>query len=240
MLDLVPLGSARRIVANLNDQAGFVGELLQRRHDVIRRGMGMMRLPLLERKARLEALLSGAPAVIRFSTHVIGNGAEVSEVGAKLGVEGMVSKQIDKPYLPRNRGVWVKTKFMNHQEFVIVGWTDPEGSRSSLGALLLGYYRDDGKLIYAGRAGTGMTVSELTALLNKLRPLASDKMTVDVPPPKATRFGTPLVLSRVHWVRPELVAEVTYLTWTADGLLRHVVYEGLREDKSPRDVGRTG
>jgi hypothetical protein len=83
-----------------------------------------------------------------------------------------------------------------------------------------------------------MTVSELTALLNKLRPLASDKMTVDVPPPRATRFGTPLVLSRVHWVRPELVAEVTYLTWTVDGLLRHVVYEGLREDKSPRDVGR--
>ena len=121
-----------------------------------------------------------------------------------------------------------------------LGWTDPEGSRSSLGSLLLGYYRDDGKLIYAGRAGTGMTVSELTALLNKLRPLASDKMTVDVPPPKTTRFGTPLVLSRVHWVRPELVAEVTYLTWTADGLLRHVVYEGLREDKSPRDVGRTG
>ncbi len=85
-----------------------------------------------------------------------------------------------------------------------------------------------------------MTVSELTALLNKLRPLASDKMTVDVAPPKATRFGTPLVLSRVHWVRPQLVAEGTYLTWTADGLLRHVVYEGLQEDKSPRDVGRTG
>jgi ATP-dependent DNA ligase len=160
---------------------------------------------------------------------------QVSEAGAKLGVEGMVSKQIDKPYLPGNRGVWVKTKFLNRQEFVIVGWTDPEGSRSSLGSLQLGYYRDDGKLIYAGRAGTGMAVSELTALLNKLRPLASDKMTVDVPPPKTTRFGTPLVLSRVHWVRPELVAEVTYLTWTADGLLRHVVYEGLREDKSPRD-----
>ena len=174
--------------------------------------------------------------MLRFSGHVIGNGARVFEEGSKLGVEGMVSKQVDKPYMPGNRGVWVKTKFLNRQEFVIVGWTDPEGSRSSLGSLLLGYYRDDGKLIYAGRAGTGMTVSELTALLNKLRPLASDKMTVDVPPPKATRFGTPLVLSRVHWVRPELVAEVTYLTWTADGLLRHVVYEGLREDKSPRDV----
>jgi hypothetical protein len=140
----------------------------------------------------------------------------------------------------QHRGVWVKTKFLNRQEFIVVGWTDPEGSRSSLGSLLLGYYRDDGKLIYAGRAGTGMTVSELTALLNKLRPLAADKMTVDVPPPRATRFGMPLVLSRVHWFRPELVAEVTYLTWTADGLLRHVVYEGLREDKYPRDVRRTG
>ena len=240
MLDLVPLGSARRIVANLNDQAGFGGELLQRRHDVIRRGMGMMRLPLLERKARLEALLRDAPAVLRFSGHIIGNGARVFEEGSKLGVEGMVSKQVDKPYLPGNRGVWVKTKFLNRQEFVIVGWTDPEGSRSSLGSLLLGYYRDDGKLIYAGRAGTGMTESELRVLLNKLRPLASEKMTVDVPPPRATRFGTPLVLSRVHWVRPELVAEVTYLTWTADGLLRHVVYEGLREDKSPRGVLRAG
>ena len=199
-----------------------------------------MRLPLLKRKARLEALLNGAPPVLRFSGHIVGNGARVFDEGSKLGIEGMISKQVDKPYLPGNRGVWVKTKFLNRQEFVIVGWTDPEGSRSSLGSLLLGYYRDDGKLIYAGRAGTGMTVSELTALLNKLRPLASGKMTVDVPPPKTTRFGTPLVLSRVHWVRPELVAEVTYLTWTADGLLRHVVYEGLREDKSPRDVRRTG
>src|SRR5271163_672020 len=203
-------------------------------------GEDLMRLPLLERKARLEALLADAPPVLRFSCHIIGNGARVFEEGSKLGVEGMVSKQVDKPYLPGNRGVWVKTKFLNRQEFVIVGWTDPEGSRSSLGSLLLGYYTDDGKLIYAGRAGTGMAVSELTALLDKLRPLASDKMTVDVPPPRATRFGTPLVLSRVHWVRPELVAEVTYLTWTADGLLRHVVYEGLREDKPARDVRRTG
>jgi hypothetical protein len=71
------------------------------------------------------------------------------------------------------------------------------------------YYRDDGKLIYAGRAGTGMTESELTGLLKKLRPLASGKMSVDVPPPRTTRFGKPLVLSRLHWVRPELVAEVT-------------------------------
>src|ERR1700733_14843371 len=147
-------------------------------------GEDLMRLPLLERKARLEALLADAPPVLRFSGHVLGNGARVFEEGSKLGVEGMVSKQVNKPYLPGNRGVWVKTKFLNRQEFVIVGWTDPEGSRSSLGSLLLGYYQDDGKLIYAGRAGTGMTESELRALLNRLRPLASDRMTVDVPPPK--------------------------------------------------------
>ena len=77
--------------------------------------------------------------------------------------------------MPGNRGVWVKTKFLNRQEFVIVSWTDPEGSRSSLGSLLLGYYWNDRKLIYARRAGMGMTESELTTLLNKLRPLASDK-----------------------------------------------------------------
>jgi DNA ligase D-like protein (predicted ligase) len=201
-------------------------------------GEDLAGLPLLKRKAPLETLLSSEPPMIRFSSHIIGNGARVYEEGAKHGLEGIVSKQIDKPYMPGNRGIWVKTKFLNRQEFVVVGWTDPEGSRSSLGSLLLGYYTEDGKLIYAGRAGTGMTEIELKALLRKLRPLASEKMTVDVPPPKSSRFGKPLVLSRVHWVRPELVAEVTYLDWTADGLLRHVVYEGLREDKAARDVRR--
>src|SRR5271170_546685 len=149
-------------------------------------GEELMRLPLLERKARLETLLGGAPPVIRFSGHVIGNGARVFEEGSKLGVEGMVSKQIDGPYIPGNRGVWVKTKFLKRQEFVIVGWTDPEGSRSSPGALWLGYYRDDDKLISAGRAGIGMTEFELLGLLEKLRPLASDRMTVGVPPPKTS------------------------------------------------------
>ncbi len=168
------------------------GELVYFAFDLLHLdGDDLARLPLLERKARLEGLLSGAPAVIRFSSYVIGNGAHVFEVGSKLGVEGMVSKLMDRPYMPGNRGVWVKTKFLNRQEFVIVGWTDLEGSRSSLGSLLLGYYADDGKLIYAGRAGTGMTESELAALLKKLRPLALDKMSVDVPPPKTTRFGKP-------------------------------------------------
>ena len=102
-----------------------------------------------------------------------------------------------------------------------------------LGALLLGYYDPDGRLTYAGRVGTGINQAELERLWRRLQPLAIDKMPLDVPPPRSTRFGSPLVFSRVHWVRPELVAEVKFLTWTEDNLLRQVVYEGLREAASP-------
>jgi hypothetical protein len=172
----------------------------------------LTKLPLLERKARLETQLRRAQAAIRFSSHVIGNGASVYEEASKQGLEGIVSKAIDAPYRSGNRGVWVKTKTLNRLEFVVVGSTDPEGSRPALGSLLLGYYGDVGKLTYAGRAGTGMTDSELHALVKRLRPLAVDKMPLAAPPPKNTR-GKPLVLSRVHWVRPKLVAEVTDLTW---------------------------
>jgi ATP-dependent DNA ligase len=121
---------------------------------------------------------------------------------------------------------------------LVVGWTDPEGSRPWLGALLLAYYDPDGRLVYAGRAGTGINTAELERLWRRLQPLATDKMPLDVPPPRSSRFGSPLVLSRVHWVRPELVAEVKFLTWTDDNLLRQVVYEGLREDKPAAEVRR--
>jgi ATP-dependent DNA ligase len=120
----------------------------------------------------------------------------------------------------------------------VVGWTDPEGRRPYLGALLLGYYDPDGRLIYAGRVGTGIDNAELGRLWRRLQPLATDTMPLDVPPPRGSRFGSPLVLSRVHWVRSELVAEVKFLTWTEDNLLRQVVYEGLREDKPAREVRR--
>jgi hypothetical protein len=120
----------------------------------------------------------------------------------------------------------------------VVGWTDPEGSRPHLGALLLAYYAPDGRLVYAGRAGTGMPVRERARLAARLKRLATDRMPLDVPPPRTSHSGSPLVLSRVHWVRPELVAEVTYLEWTHDGLLRQVVYQGLREDKPARKVRR--
>ncbi|HZZ22193.1 MAG TPA: hypothetical protein VFE60_06280 [Roseiarcus sp.] len=124
------------------------------------------------------------------------------------------------------------------QEFVIVGWSDPEGSRPHLGALLLGYYTDDRKLNYAGRVGTGMPVKVLADLRRRLDPLARRTSPLSVRPPRTTRFGSPLVLSRVHWVEPKLVVEITYLTWTADNLLRHTVYVGLRGDKPATDVRR--
>jgi ATP-dependent DNA ligase len=123
---------------------------------------------------------------------------------------------------------------------VIVGWSDPEGSRPYLGALLLGYYTDDGKLIYAGRVGTGMPDTVLADLRRRLDPLSRAKSPLDMPPPRKTRFGSPLVLSRVHWVEPTLVAEITYLTWTGDALLRHTAYVGLREDKPADQVRREG
>jgi bifunctional non-homologous end joining protein LigD len=92
--------------------------------------------------------------------------------------------------------------------------------------------------VYAGRAGTGMPVRELAKLAARLKPLATDRMPLDVPPPRACRFGSPRVRSRVHSVRPELVTEVTYLEWTDDGLLRQVVYQGLRDDKPASEVRR--
>ena len=99
-------------------------------------------------------------------------------------------------------------------------------------------YDPHGRLIYAGRVGSGIDNAELGRLRRRLQPLATDTMPLDVTPPRGTRFGSPLVLSRVHWVRPELVAEVKFLTWTEDNLLRQVVYEGLREDKPAAEVRR--
>ena len=104
--------------------------------------------------------------------------------------------------------------------------------------MLLGYYTPHGKLTYAGRAGTGMPDKELERLWRKLQLLRVDKMPLAEAPPRGSRFGSPLVLSRVHWVRPEIVVEVSYLTWTEDGLLRQVVYLGERENKPAAEVRR--
>jgi bifunctional non-homologous end joining protein LigD len=112
-----------------------------------------------------------------------------------LRLEGIVSKRAEAPYAPGNRGLWVKVKCLNREEFVVVGWTDPEGTRPHIGALLLAYYDPDGRLVYAGRVGSGINQAELQRLWRILQPLAMDKISLEVPPPRSNRFGSPLVFS---------------------------------------------
>lgn len=201
-------------------------------------GEDLMPSPLRHRKARLQQLLDGVSGPLQYSDHQVGRGPEFHAKACEMGLEGIISKRADAPYVPDDRGLWLKVKCLNREEFVVVGWTEPEGSRPWLGSLLLAYYDDDGRLVYAGRAGSGFTGDELRRVWQRLQPFAVKKTPLDVLPPRTSRFGSPLVLSRVHWVRPELVAEVTFLTWTAENLLRQVVYQGLREDKTARDVRR--
>jgi ATP-dependent DNA ligase len=120
-------------------------------------------LSLIERKALLESLVANKPG-LQFNGHDTGDGELILQHAGKLGCEGVVSKTIDAPYAPGNRGLWRKAKALNRQEFIVVGWSDPEGTRPHLGALLLGYYTDDGKLTYAGRVSTGIPVKVLADL----------------------------------------------------------------------------
>jgi ATP-dependent DNA ligase len=163
-------------------------------------------LPLIERKALLEPLIADIPG-LRFNGHEAGDGELIRKHAGQLGLEGVVSKTIDAPCAPGNRGFWRKAKWLNRQEFVVVGWTDPEGSRPHLGALLLGYYAEDDKLIYAGRVGNGMPDRVLADLRRRLDPLTRAASPLDAPPPRKPRFGSPLVLSRVDWVEPQIVAK---------------------------------
>jgi DNA ligase D-like protein (predicted ligase) len=194
--------------------------------------------PLVDRKARLAELLSNARLPLQFSDHQVGHGPAFFEKACAMSLEGVVSKRADAAHAPGNRGLWLKVKCLHREEFVVVGWTEPEGTRPYIGALLLAYHDPDGRLVYAGRVGSGINTAELERLWRRLQPLAVSKMPLEVAPPRSTRFGSPLILSRVHWVKPELVAEVKFLTWTEDNLLRQVVYQGLREDKPARDVRR--
>ena len=118
-----------------------------------------------------------------------------------------MSERAYTPYTLGNRGLWLKVKCLHREEFVVIGWTDPEGAGPFLGAVLLGYYDPHGRLVFAGRVGSGISQTEPGRLWRRLQPLATDKMPLEVPPPRGSRFGSPLTLSRVHWVRPELVAE---------------------------------
>jgi bifunctional non-homologous end joining protein LigD len=201
-------------------------------------GDDLTRKPLIERKERLARLLAGVPAPIQYSDHQIGRGPSFQAKACEMSLDGIMSKRSGAPYVPGDRGAWRKVKCLNREEFVVIGWTEPEGARPHLGALLLAYYDDAGGLVFAGRVGTGLSITELARLRRRLEPLAVDRMPLDAPPPRESRCGSPLVLSRLHWVRPELVVEVKFLAWTAEGLSRQVVYEGLREDMPAGEVRR--
>src|ERR1700748_1672772 len=151
-------------------------------------GWDVSSLPLLRRKELLQPLVT-TKAGLQFNGHDTGDGALILAHAAKLNFEGVVSKTVNAPYTPGNRGLWRKAKALNRQEFIVVGWSDPEGSRAHLGALLLGYYADDGKLTYAGRVGTGMPVKALADLRRRLDPLSRRTSPSIVPPPRSNRFA---------------------------------------------------
>jgi bifunctional non-homologous end joining protein LigD len=188
--------------------------------------------PLVERKSALKQLLEAQPKelskTIRLSDHVEGQGAEFFGKACTLGVEGIVSKRADSPYRSGRGRDWLKTKCTLRQEFVVVGYTEPGGSRSHFGALLVGVRRDN-ELSYAGRVGTGFSETSLGELHEKLAPLAVKTPPVVNPPRGAHARG-------VTWVRPALVAEVGFTGFTEDGVLRHPTFLGLRDDKSPKEV----
>lgn len=195
-------------------------------------GTDLTTQPLLERKSRLRELLAAQPEQlgdrVRFSAHVVGNGAAFFENAGKLGLEGIIAKRALSTYRSGRGRDWLKIKCSQRQEFVVVGYTEPAGSRRHLGALLLGI-REGDKLRYAGRVGTGFSEASLGELHEKLTPLATKAAPVENPPRGADARG-------VHWVKPKLVAEVQYTEMTSDGSLRHPTFHGLRDDKPARDV----
>lgn len=186
--------------------------------------------PLLERKKALRALLS-FDGPVRYTPHRRHGGEEYFAEACRKGWEGLIAKRADAPYATGRTDRWLKFKCEAGQELVVVGWTDPEGSRVALGALLLGYWdRTDGDdLVYAGKVGTGFSQQVLRDLHARLTELE-----VDTSP--CTRGQLPR--KAVHWAEPTLVAEVAFTEWTSAGQLRHPRYLGLRTDKKAADVVR--
>ena len=191
-------------------------------------GHALDRAPLLARKEALAALLDDSgEGPVRFSGHVVGDGAKFFDTAGKHGLEGIISKRADAPYRAERTRDWLKIKCLKSDEFLVLGWTDPEGKRKGFGALLLGY-RKKGALQFAGAVGTGFTARTLDTIGKALRPLARKSA-----PSAAIAAEAP---RGAHWVRPELVAQVRYTEWTDDGRLRHPSFHGLREDKAPDEV----
>lgn len=195
-------------------------------------GEDIARLPLEERKARLQQLLAPVgKSLIRYAEHVVGNGLEFFAQVCRHGLEGVVSKRRDRPYEPGRGGGWVKVKCIKRQEFVVGGFTDPKGSRAGIGALLIGVYDDHGALVFAGKVGTGFTQRSAQDLRHQLDRLEQRECPFAIRP--EGWLGR-----HAHWVKPTLVAEVAFTEWTKDGKARQPSFQGLRTDKRPTDIRR--
>jgi bifunctional non-homologous end joining protein LigD len=193
----------------------------------------LSRLPLEERKAILRRIIDKLPAtdaVIHYSLHFDEDGAGVLREACRMGLEGIVSKRRDLPYETGRNRSWLKTKCVKRQEFVIGGFTDPEGSRVGMGALLVGV-NQGGHLRFAGKVGTGFSSDLLTEIHQRLKAL--ERKESPFSPKPAGWLGR-----NAHWVKPELVAEVEFTEWTEDGKIRHPSFQGLREDKPASEIIR--
>ena len=190
-------------------------------------GRDLRGLPLVERKASL-ALTMPARGVVRYGDHVVGHGEAFYEACAARHLEGVVAKRLASRYAAGRSRDWQKIKCERRQEFVIGGWTDPQGTRAHFGALHLGLYEGD-RLVYVSKVGTGFDEKALGRLMELLRPLSRSTSPFDA--------GTPAGRGH-HWVEPKLVCEVRFIEWTDDGGIRHPAFMGLRDDKRPEECRR--
>ena len=207
-------------------------------------GKSLIGLPLEARKNVLEKLCAGAGDPVRYSGAVGSDAKRLLEEVKRRGLEGIIGKQRTSVYEPARRsGAWIKLKCVNEQEFVIGGYTPPQGARKYFGAVMVGYY-DNNKLVFAGKVGTGFTAKSLSMLHKKFQKEARDDCPfVDLPSKQNGQWVlgiTPSMMKKMHWVNPKFVAQIKFAEWTRDGKLRAPVFLGLREDKKPTDIIREG
>lgn len=196
-------------------------------------GYDLSRTPLIERKRLLQEILSAAPesGLLLYSDHIQGGAQQVFEHACMHGLEGIVVKRADAGYQQTRGRSWLKVKCLQRQEFVIGGYTEPAGSREEFGALLVGVYDDKKRLVYAGRVGTGFDAALLKSISRDLKKLEQNKPAFHNPPKGYEAKG-------VHWLKPELVAEINFAQWTDSGSIRHASFAGLRKDKPAQDIVR--
>ncbi len=205
-------------------------------------GKSLLSLPLEARKNVLEKLCAGAGDPIRYSGAIGGDAERLLEEVKRRGLEGIIGKQRNSVYEPGRRGgAWIKLKCVHEQEFVIGGYTPPQGARKYFGAILVGYYESK-KLVFAGKVGTGFTAKSLSMFYKKFQKEGRDDCPfVDLPSKQNGQWVqdiTPSMMRKMHWVKPVFVCEIKFAEWTRDKKLRAPVFLGLREDKKPSEVVR--